>query len=304
MKKTFILPTILAMAIITFSSTRVHADTVTDITTPNGQGFSPSNYNAINAPNVNADPRPGIFQLGYVHYNCVPDKIWDLEAFGYDGTTNALDYIGGFNPLKTINADGVNWSLGDIFISSNPVTNPSFTITDGHVVDYSNGANGYQYAIHFTRPASGTAITYTIYDLTSTTQLQTVYFNQNMNSGPYALDYSHLGGATIVGGGTAVVQTDTGAQVNSLLNETLFNTVTDLASNDNYVVSVPLEALTSLGLTVFDASLTEQCGNDALQGSGIATNLVVVPEPSSLGYVLAGVLFLYGSGFLRRKLQA
>jgi hypothetical protein len=301
MKNPLVVTTVLAMVMITSTSARLQADTVTDITSPNGQGFSASNYSAITTSNTNPDPRPNIYALGYVHANCLPGKVWDLEAFAYDGTANSLVYVGGFNPLTQIQADNLPWSLGDIFISPGAVTNPSPTITDGHPVDYSNP--GYTYAIHFTRPASGTTLAYTIYDLTGSTQIQSVYFNQNTNAGPYALDLNALGGATIVGGGTSVVQTDTGAAVNTLLGETLFNTVADQASNDNYVVSIPLGSLTALGLTVFDASLTESCGNDSLQGSGTAINLVV-PEPGSLGYALAGAFFLCGSGLLRRKLQA
>src|ERR1700722_6807511 len=111
------------MVAMTCGSTRVHAQVV-DITTPNGQGFSASDYSAVTSSDngansnseTNPDPRPGIFELGYVHYNCVPDKVWDMEAFGYDQTSNTLTYIGGFNPLTQVHADGQNWSLGDIFI--------------------------------------------------------------------------------------------------------------------------------------------------------------------------------------------
>jgi hypothetical protein len=246
--------------------------TATDITINNGQGTSASDYSAISASDTNADPRKGVYDLGYVNAGDVANKSWDLEAFGYTSTpsTKSLTYVGGFDPLTQ--NQGV--SLGDIFISPGSVTQPAGLKANS---DYSNP--GYTYAIHITGVNLKTStLTYSIYQLAVNTQLQTVEFTQNLDSDPYALDLSNLGGAKLlVSGLTATVAEETGSQVDSLLNEQLFDTTSDKASDSNYVVSFNI---TSLDLSAFTASLTEQCGNDDLKGA-FSAPLTPLPEPSS-----------------------
>jgi len=290
MKPSLALITILALV----SSTGLHAQLL-DITVNNGQGTSASDYGVIpTSDNTNPDPRvvngTPVMSLGYVNANCVANKSWDLEAFGYNSTAKSLTYIGGFNPLQA--NEGI--SLGDIFLSTGPVTQPNGLSQN---TDYSNP--GYAYAIHFTTATNGSSLNYTIYKLTSTTQLQTVEYNQNLDSDPYALDLSKLGGATIVATGTSAVSTDTNAQVNTLLNETLFNTPADKTDTtaDNYVASFNLS---SLNLSSFDANLTEGCGNDDLAGSTLAAT----PEPRAMYLGFAATAFFLGASLLRRRLLA
>jgi hypothetical protein len=315
MKAPSVLTVIFAILVMAFGAPCIHAQ-IQDITVNNGQGASPSDYSPISTSNpyaylgtnfnTNPDPRIGsnglpVMALGYVNANCVPDKSWDLEAFGYDPTTASLTYVGGFNPATT----NEGYSLGDIFVSPELVTQPGSL---SQSTDYSNP--GYTYAIHFIT-TGGPTIDYDIYQLTSATQLQTVAFDQNLDSDPYALDLNNLGGATIIGTGMATVELMTGAGVNSLLNETglngttaLFNTPTDQTSDDNYVLSLNISSMNLAGSS-FNASLTEQCGNDAIAGAYVASNTFqAVPEPISSSYGIMGVLFLCGAGLLRRKLVA
>jgi hypothetical protein len=229
--------------------------------------------------------------VGYVNAGTLPDKNWDLEAFGYNTATNSLVYIGGYNPMVVHQADGQNFPLGDIFISTGPpVTQPSGLKPQ---TDYPSSDFGYTYAIHF-----NTGGTYTIYKLGTTTTLETVYFSQTIDSGPYAV--ASLGNGSVVASDVPfTVSTDTGGVVNTLLGENLFTTTTDQATDDNYVVSIPL---TGLGLTDFDVSLTEESGSSLLTGAVEGASLIV-PEPTSLYYALTGILFLCGFSLLRRKFQ-
>jgi hypothetical protein len=306
MKAHFALTALFAIVLTTSSSTLVHAQ-IQDITINNGQGTSPSDYSAITGQNTNPDPRvvngTPVDALGYVNEGDIATKEWDLEAFGYNPTSNALTYVGGFDPASTNYdpVDGIsNWHLGDIFLSAGSVTQPTGLTANS---TYTNP--GYTYAIHFILPTNGSLnLTYQIYKLTvGESELETVFFNQNLDSDPYALDLNNLKGDTLVSinGQTtfsATVTKDTNAQVNTLLDETLFDTTADKASTtaDNYVLSLNLPS--SLDLTSFEASLTEQCGNDDLKGAySVPTHLVPLPEPRSISFALvAGVLFFVLSG--------
>ncbi|HEY0257967.1 MAG TPA: hypothetical protein VGC39_11030 [Candidatus Methylacidiphilales bacterium] len=255
-----------------------------DITVNNGQGNSASDYSKITASNTNADPRKGVYDLGYVNSGDVADKSWDLEAFGYNAApkSQTLTYVGGFDPATK--NDGI--SLGDIFIT----TGTTKVSLPGNMKANSTVTNpGYTYAIHITN-ISGSTLTYSIYKLAANTKLETVFYTQNLDSGPYGLDMSSLGNATVIASNLkATVSLETGSQVNSLLNENLFTTSSDQASDSNYVVSFNL---TSLDLSAFTASLTEQCGNDELTGA-YETPL---PEPSSWTMAL---LVLMALAYLR-----
>ena len=299
----YIRVTTLTFGLMTAIASHLSAQTIQDITVNNGQGTDPSDYSAIStsnpyaylATNFNTNPDPRVVDgvpvlaLGYVNANCVPDKSWDLEAFGYSASANTLTYVGGFNPLQT----NEGYSIGDIFLSTGTVTQPAGLMQN---TDYSNP--GYTYAIHFT-PTGGSTLAYSIYQLTSATQLLTVAFNQNLDSDPYALDPSNLGGATVIASGTTTVSAVDNAQVNTLLSENLFNSSsTANTSADNYVATFNLPA----GLTDFYASLTEQCGNDALAGSSA---IIAAPEPTSfyLG-IVAGILFVGVARLQARRLKA
>jgi hypothetical protein len=285
--------------------TLAQAQDITDITVNNGQGTSPSNY-ALIAPttygaeadgdfNTNPDTRyangVAVQALGYVNYNCVPDKSWDLEAFGYNantGVTNGatLTYVGGFNPLTT----NEGYSLGDIFLSTSAVTGPTGIPSSDGAVPYTNP--GYQYAIHITS-ISGTTLNYSIYQLSGSTQLTSVYFAQNSDSNPYALaNYTSANGVNDVYDGTATVSADSNGQVDTLLHEGLFYGATaDSGETDNYVATFTIG---SLDLSGFDAYLTEQCGNDELSGSTFSTTTVVTtPEPASVWLGVVALLAIF-----------
>jgi len=291
----------------------------------NGAGatFEPISINdqyASQATDLNTNPDPRVVNgtpvdaLGYVNTGDVPDKSWDLEAFGYQSSpatlsapaTSLLTYVGGFNPLTA----NEGFSLGDIFLSTQavPQTQPA---GNGNATNTGNNPYpnpGYTYAIHITGVNLGNAtLSYEILSLTpGTSVLQTVSFNNfenNALSNPYAVDLAG-GGYTVLAQGTAQVYADTNTAVNSLLQESLFNTPGDEVSPlaDNYAVTFNLS---STGLTSFNAQLTEQCGNDLLAGSTSALNFSAAPEPKSfyLG-LLAGGIFLFALRSSRRKLLA
>ena len=342
MKIRFAIPTILVVVVMTAISSPVRAQTVTptttqDITVNNGIPLTPFPLNPI-APNsygaeaggdfnTNPDPRTvnstPVDALGYVNSGDVPDKTWDLEAFGYSNSANTLTYVGGFNPLVPTFDGGQAYTLGDIFLSTHliaPGTNSG--ATGGSNTNYAVGTYqnpGYTYAIHFTglptTPANAitntpATLTYTIYQLTSTAAvLDTVAFNGYENNGlsdPAAFDPSDIGNGTAVAVAgainlTAYVTPKTNSQINSLLGETgsnaLFNTTADQASTatDNYVVSFDLNSILSQLPNGFDVSLTESCGNDLLAGSTSAISFQATPEPKSiyLGFIAAGLFFYF-----------
>jgi hypothetical protein len=304
------------MASLAFASA-AHAQ-ITDITVNNGISTSPSNYNSITPSsygadpggdfNTNADPRIvnsiPVLALGYVNSGDVPDKSWDLEALGYQASSHALTYVGGFNPMTA--DEGYN--LGDIFLSPGPVPQTGGTAGGGNtnpsIGTYPNP--GYTYAIHITSVDLTTStLTYSIYQLTTgAAVLDTVAYNNYQNnplSDPYALDLNGVGYTTVASGLTTHVSTDTNTQVNQLLNETGAGGTTELFTEDdgaadNYVTSFDLSSIGSQNLTSFDASLTEECGNDLIKGAypGPGENLVATPEPKSIYLTLvAAAFFVY-----------
>jgi hypothetical protein len=281
---------------------------IQDITVNNGISASSSDYAAV-AGNTNQDTRVvngvDVNALGYVDAGDVNTKDWDLEAFGYQSTaatqsapaSSSLTYIGGFNPLTT----DEDYNLGDIFLSQGTATVPQTGGTAGGG-NSSPGPNtpytnpGYAYAIHITGVnLSNSTLTYNLYQLNGPAALvETVSFNNYQNnplSDPYALDLNGTGYSLVNSSPlTATVSLDTNHQINQLLNENIFNpTGVGAASNtiaDNYVVAFDIS---SLNLTSFNASLTEQCGNDLLAGSTDALMTQEVPEPSTWALLLGGL---------------
>jgi hypothetical protein len=122
-------------------------------------------------------------------------------------------------------------------------------------------------------------------------------YGNNPLADPYALDLA-AGGYSVYGSDVGLTTTIT-AEDNNTVNtnltaygktgstpETLFDTTDDTnqASNadlDNFVVSFNLS---SLDLSSFEASVTEQCGNDDLKG------LYVTPEPKSIYFALLAAI--------------
>ncbi len=324
------------------SSERVRAQ-IQDITVNNGIGSVPLGYagNGVGAAyepistndqyadqgsdfNTNPDPRvvngTPVDAIGYVNAGDVPDKEWDLEAFGYNATQKTLTYVGGFNPTAPIVDGGTAYTLGDIFLSPASLSIPMTAggATNGSNTNYSVGTYqnpGYTYAIHFTGlPSTPSTLTYTIYQLSSSaTLLDTVAFNGFENNGlsdPSELDISAdlaNGSITAVTGAISLQANVTAldnASINTLMGETLFNpSGVGAASNtqaDNYVASF---SLASLDLSNFNVSLTESCGNDLLKGSYDA-ELSSTPEPRSMFMGgIAMVLFGLALTTFRRHCQ-
>jgi hypothetical protein len=298
---------VITMLLVASSISRSQAQT-SDITVNNG---FPGGYAEIDASNTNPDPRPGVDALGYVNAGDVADKIWDLEAFGYNSQSSTLTYVGGFNPNGVVDSNtGISYGLGDIFFSpvnsqiagtANQPTLPSSNPVDNPVSSQSYLNPGYTYAIHLNSVTSST-INYSLYALSSQAQLKTVEFQVNQASGPYALNVPvdlANGSITLLGSGTATIFDETNAQINSLLNEQLFTTSVGDPNLDNYVASFNLA---DLDLSSFNVDVTEQCGNDLLSGS-YNPALLSTPEPGSIYLGMLASVALCGVIGLTRKLR-
>jgi len=303
------LPFVVVTVVMAASGISQSQAQLTDITVNNGD---PQGYAEIDASNTNLDPRPGVDALGYVNAGDVADKIWDLEAFGYNPQSNTLTYVGGFNPSGVVDSNtGISYGLGDLFFSpvsnhisgtANQPTLPSSNPVDYPVTSQSYLNPGYVYAVHLNSVTSS-RVNYSLYALSPQAQLETVEFQVNQNSGPYALNVSAdlaNGSITLLGSGTATIYDETNAQVNGLLNEMLFTTSVGDPNADNYVFSIDLA---SLDLSSFNVDVTEQCGNDLLAGSYNPT-LLSTPEPGSIYLGVLASLALCGALRLTRKLRA
>lgn len=224
------------------------------------------------------DPR-GIGEAGYVSTPAIASSDWDLRAFAYDGGTNQLTVVSGFNPL-TKNG---GWGLGDIFID----TNNAFTIP-APLSSTLNSAFGFEYAIDLINPWNPSVpdtISYQVVSLALDTQFQLPsYGNQypELAKGAPAL-VSNLGSGSVLSPGvlTTTVSTMTDAEV-------LANLGLNIGTNGgtNYVFSFFLPGgLTDNGATF---RLTQECGNDLMVG-----HVAAVPETSTwvMGFLAVGAVF-------------
>jgi hypothetical protein len=224
------------------------------------------------------DPQ-GIGESGYVTVPAVASADWDLRASAFDGGTNQLTVVSGFNPLTKNNGFG----LGDIFID----TNNAFTIP-APLSSTLNSAFGFEYAIDLINPWSPSTpntISYQILSLAANTQFTLpAYGNTHpeLAKGAPVL-VSNLGSGSVLSPGvlTSTVTTMTDAQVLANLGLNIGNN-----GGTNYIFSFFLpDGLTDNGATF---RLTQECGNDLMVG-----HVAAVPETSTwvMGFLAVGAVF-------------
>jgi hypothetical protein len=198
---------------------------------------------------------------------------WDLEGFYLSG--NSLTMIGGFNFLTGGYAGGNTWyQSGDIFISTNPGSVLYGNPPASNLNNIQNQPNifGYNYVLDMDYATQ----TYQVYGIGQSALLSDVYYQQNAGSNPYR----YVSGGTAIGG----IQS---FQYSSSPDLTGLNLQGMGGDNFHNSLTVNLGFLPEN--TDFLAHFTEQCGNDALVGSGHTT-----PEPTSIALVGGGLLILLG----------
>jgi hypothetical protein len=210
-----------------------------------------------------------------VEPNNVANQSWDLEGFFLSGTT--LTLVGGYDFLNGNDRQ----KSGDIFIDvdvdaihGSSATGLDNLTKDGYQII--KNSYGYDYVLDM----DFTTETYSVYQIDSDTQLESVFYRQN-------------------DGSNAWLYTQDGEEILSGIAFSYLTGLTDsdvdgLTGNFHNAVSVDLGFL-SHG-TAFTSHFTMGCGNDNLMGQA-----VLAPEPATLALFGIGLICLAGIG--RKKLQ-
>jgi len=195
----------------------------------------------------------------------VANQGWDLEGFFQDG--NILSLVGGFNFM--LGNGGV--MSGDVFID---VDGPPVYGKDSRAGSNGNYSVSNTYGYDFVFDLDLGNMSYRVFNIDATTELQTAYYVQNEGSSPWQYDAGDK--VAIADGSLEFI-------------ESLTDSVTGFSGLSHY-------ALTGLDLSFlghgnnFYSHFTMGCGNDNLMGQG-----TTVPEPSTvllLGSGLLGIVWL------------
>jgi hypothetical protein len=226
-----------------------------------------------------------------------PGNQWDLESVLLDGTK--LSIVGSFNFKAGQYDPGTKQTFlsGDIFIDLNgdatDATVPG--ITDKKYVDFSNSLVKYDYAISLNFSAN----TYTIYQLKSTSILESPYFGKTNGVGD---PYKYVSGGTTVG--TYALNYQTGLADNPSLGYTSWmpNAKNGLTGSSfgkvtHNEVTVDLAPLGLKNGQKITSHLTIGCGNDVITGQGC----IKLPEPGSLPMIITGLISLLGIAVSRKR---
>jgi len=227
-----------------------------------------------------------------------PGNQWDLEAVLLDKTK--LSIVGSFN-LKSGQYDAgtkQTFLSGDIFIDLNgDATNATISgLADKKYATFSNSLVKYDYAISLNFSANQ----YTIYQLSSSSQLESAYFGKTNSAGN---PFKYVSGATRTVG-TYALNYQTGLPDNSSLGYTSWmpnakNGLTGssfgkVTHNEATVDLAPLGLKNGQKIT---SHFTIGCGNDVLTGQGC----IKLPEPGSLSLIITGFISLLGLAATRKR---
>ncbi|WP_035604774.1 PEP-CTERM sorting domain-containing protein [Haloferula sp. BvORR071] len=250
-------------------------------------------FDGLTGHSYGTDPR-GIYEYKEVEVGNLATDPWDLRALGYDKDSNTLAYVGGYNPTMLTDPSHNLFGISTIFIETGPNRAPMGTNdgTNGFETQ-SNSVFGYDYAI--TLSVSGTnQLTYSIYQLTPSSVLTSVWFGDNEVAGPYKFT---PGSETQFG----VTKLATVLSVNDAYLDNAFNPDLNLGE-PNWFATFDLTPIAS-ALEANGASfyLTQACGNDLIVGQigPVPQQLSTIPEPGSM-LGLAGLL-LGGACFRSRR---
>lgn len=246
-----------------------------------------------------------------VEPNMVGHQDWDLEAMYIDDVTHKLTLVGGYDFVNGKRGDSDRWySSGDIFIDVDGV--PTYGPTNPNLPGHYTVSNtfGYDYVIHFDLSADPFALsnpqakmtgTYSVYDISSSSSLVTVWYDQyNDASNPYRYSsggalVNNLSGQTYATGTGLPGFADTGLDSEGKPYHSLWN-----GQGGYYWLTVDLSFLPYAEFGNFYAHYTMECGNDNLMAYNSNGGNPPVPEPATMLLLGSGLLGLAGLG--RKKL--
>ncbi|MBI4642565.1 MAG: hypothetical protein HY743_02250 [Deltaproteobacteria bacterium] len=248
MRKAMIIQVLILLSLMLMGGTGLQAANITISDTV----FNSSSNSWWNKAGEDQEVEPGM----------TTGQQWDLEAFLRNGAD--LKMVGGFN-FK----DGQSSTLsGDLFIDVNGdakfgvnATGPSGT-TNG--IQSIPNAFGYEYAVKMN--FNGNSYTYSVYELTPNSMLNSTYYRQNNQSNPYNYDST---GKNPVATGTLVYDSFSDGYeglTGGTHNQVTFANLFGLIPNSKYL------------------HFTMECGNDNLMGH--------VPIPGSVLLLGSGLLGL------------
>ena len=224
-----------------------------------------------NSPGEDQEVEPGM----------IASQAWDLEGFFLNGSMLAM--IGGFD--FKFGKDG--FTSGDIFIDTDgDAAYGQITRTTGNGNNTVTNTYGYDYAIDL----NFSAMTYNVYQLNSSSQLLTAYYNQNDGSSPWAYKRRDDESEGIIGINIPFYYTT------GLSNE-INHDVSFLGETHNAVYGIDLSAIIGNDQE-FIAHFTMGCGNDNLMGRG--TTPLPNPEPATMLLFGTGLIGL--AGLTRKKI--
>jgi hypothetical protein len=226
-----------------------------------------------------------------------PGNQWDLESVLLDNTK--LSIVGSFN-FKTGQYDpGTKQTFysGDIFIDLNgDATNGTISgLSDKKYTNFSNSLVKYDYAISLNFSSS----TYSIYQLSNTSVLESAYFGKTNSAGD---PFKYVSGGKTLG--TYALNYQIGLADNSSLGYTSWmpNAKNGLTGSSfgkvtHNEVTVDLAPLGLKNGEKVTSHFTIGCGNDVITGQGY----IKLPEPGALSLIITGMLSLIGIAVSRRK---
>jgi hypothetical protein len=270
MKKNLIVIAIAIMGLMLGSATFADQLSAADVTLPDG--FKDNLWSG--------GPLGPAGEDNEVEHNNQTGQNWDLEAFRWDGSSQTLYVVGGFDPFAGNSYDGgVNpnrhsasderWSLGDIWVTTEAGTD--YVLDLDRQMDLVPSVYGDSY-MNLDEQTKA----FDVYQVVDNNTIPVNYTQYNQQANPYA----YLAGAneTAIGSGNYTEET--------------YALGSEYSGSSHYVLAFDLSDFMDTFGGRFYVRLTEECGNDIMVGQ--------VPEPTTILMALTG---LAGIGFGRRRMR-